>query len=369
LSQQEIEALALKKSESCEQPPDHPYTEEELKRSVQNAFNYRMEDPPVKIYRCPELMEKELPDPKWIIPEILPEGVTLLAGAPKIGKSWFVMEMTLSVSFGLTYSDTDMWVAYGKHFCEQGEALHLALEDNERSCKNRLSKILGEIRPPRDAQFSFEWSRGDAAVEKVEEWLDAHPKCRLVVIDCLQQVRPDQKGNQSSYDFDYRALKVWREVAARYSVAIVIVHHSNKRHEDDPLMKPSGTTGLTGAADNVMVMKRQRGTSYAIIHVTGRNVMEQELVVEFDDFTGRWSLKDNKMFLLSLERQAIISELMEAYPLELGISDLAELLKKDRGSIRKLLNKMKKDGQVENVKRGQFRAVPEKMGIQPERED
>jgi RecA-family ATPase len=85
-------------------------------------------------FTAAELMAMELPPVRWVIPDILPEGVTFLAGKPKMGKSWMALGLGIAVATG--------GVALGTKQVEQGEVLYLALEDNRRRIHNRLNKLL-----------------------------------------------------------------------------------------------------------------------------------------------------------------------------------------------------------------------------------
>src|SRR5918997_2559398 len=88
----------------------------------------------VRFFTAAELMAEELPPVRWVVPDILPEGVTFLAGRPKLGKSWMVLGLGVAVATG--------GVALGTKRVERGEVLYLSLEDPKRRIHNRLRKPL-----------------------------------------------------------------------------------------------------------------------------------------------------------------------------------------------------------------------------------
>lgn len=123
---------------------------------------------------------------RWVVPGMVPEGVALLAGKPKLGKSWLAMGLRVAVASG--------GVAFGNVRVEKGSALYLALEDKERRLQFRLKKILARTEVPDGLHYSVECPRLDeGGVEAVEGWLRSRPDARLVVIDNLAKIRPRQR--------------------------------------------------------------------------------------------------------------------------------------------------------------------------------
>ena len=228
-----------------------------------------------------ELDAKQFDPVRWIIPGILPAGVTLLAGAPKIGKSWIMMDWCAAVaSGGKVFGDIDVHPAH---------VLYLALEDNVRRLQSRLRKICrGHV--PDFLRFGMSAPRIDTGlIPRLHVWMQKHPFTRLIVIDTLARIRPPQTRNADTYAADYLVGSQLIKVAAKYNLAIVLVHHTNKSKSTDELDLVSGSNGLSGGCDNVMIMTRGRGENQASLYITGRDIEnEQTLELTFDKFSAQW---------------------------------------------------------------------------------
>lgn len=231
-----------------------------------------------------ELLATDFPEPRWAVPGLIAEGVTVIAGAPKVGKSW--------LSLGLGIATATGGKALGKLDVEPGPSLYLALEDTPRRLKTRLARMTPDLPSGLDKlTIATECPPlpvgGDA---KIAAWLDRHHDARLVVIDVFSKVRGPASRDLSAYDADYAAMSRAKSVADHYGVPFVIVHHTRKMEAKDFLDEVSGTQGLAGAADAVMVLKRLRGKADGILHLTGRDVDEAEFALSFAAEFGAWQL-------------------------------------------------------------------------------
>ena len=236
------------------------------------------------MFSAAELFSAEFDNPNFIIPGFVPEGITLLSGTPKIGKSWMILGMGVAVATGgSVFSDVG---------CNKTDVLYLALEDSPRRLGSRLRVMLGWDNPPPNFMLTCEWPRFPAGTKMLDQWLEKHPSTKLVMIDTLEMVRPPRRSNP--YEDDYRALVGLRELATKHRVAFVVVHHNRKSStqsdgtEIDPMERVSGTMGLTGSVDNILVLSRVRGTRLGELMVMGRDVKEQKLVLRLDEDLGLW---------------------------------------------------------------------------------
>ncbi|HKH27678.1 MAG TPA: AAA family ATPase [Sphingomicrobium sp.] len=297
-----------------------------------------------------DLQRMFFPPIKYVVTGYIVEGLTLLAGRPKRGKSWLLLHAAIAVAMGgYTLGDVQ---------CVQGDVLYAALEDNKRRLQSRLAKLLpGTTQDwPERLHFETEMPRlKDGGLDMVRRWIEQVEEPRLVIIDTLQKVRDAKSVDQNGYEADYAAVSELKALADRHGVAIVLVHHQRKMDAEDPVDTVSGTTGLTGAVDTVLVLNNagQGMTLYG----RGRDIEEIEKAVTFDKDLCIWRVEGEAGDVRrSDERSAIIGVLEEsAEPLTpREIADLAEL---SYASIRMMRTRMVKSGEIERKGRGCYIAA------------
>ncbi|MGI8309429.1 AAA family ATPase [Saccharopolyspora hattusasensis] len=231
------------------------------------------------------LMAAEFPEPRWAVPGIFSEGVNVLAGPPKVGKSWMSLGLALSVAAGgQALESIDV---------QPGPVLYLALEDTPRRLQTRMGKLLGGKPAPPGLTLATESpalpAGGDQAIAG---WLERNRDARMVVLDVFAKIRGVPPAGMSAYDADYAAVSRAKRIADHYGVAMVLVHHVRKMGSEDFLAEVSGTNGIAGAADAVLVLKRGRNQADGVLNVTGRDVDEAEYALSFQATTGSWQLLD-----------------------------------------------------------------------------
>jgi hypothetical protein len=235
-------------------------------------------------------------------PDLLPEGTTVLAGPPKLGKSCLVYQVAVEVAVGGELLGREI---------EQGDVLYLALEDGKRRGQTRLRAALGDRRMPR-GRLEVRWSAaklGEGLEEELVDWLEGHPDARLVAIDTLQRVRAKGDARRNAYEVDVEDLGRLQDIFKDRSVGLLIVHHSKKDAGDDFLASVSGTYGITGSADTTLVIQRKRLETFGKLVVTGRDVEEVEEAVQFNGMT--WTLAPRSLAEATFE-QAEVYKVIEA---------------------------------------------------------
>ena len=267
---------------------------------------YKRSHTPPQGMTAAELMEMEFEPTRWVVPGILPEGLSLLVGKPKKGKSWLALGMCEPVSVG--------GVAFGIKWVEQGDTLYLALEDSMKRLRRRLKKILNGSAAPDNMHLYTEWPRLDeGGAEQLDEWLTEHPDARLVVIDTLAKIRNPGRG-QNIYAEDYTALEQLLPLAAKHGVAIVVVHHLRKMAAADPLDEISSSTGLTAGVDGFLILRRTPGSKGPTLYVDGRDIEEPtEYALIWNTNTATWTIEgEAEEVHLSKERADILLVLNRA---------------------------------------------------------
>ena len=243
----------------------------------------------------------------FLVEELLPEGLHILAGAPKIGKSWLALWLCLRVSQG-----QPLW----NFAVTQGEVLYLSLEDSFQRIQTRLFDLTEDAPPTLHfAIMADTLKRG--LEQQIEQFLTDHPAAKLVLMDTLQRVR-SAGGDSNLYANDYQDVGLLKQLADKQHIAILLIHHLRKLHDDDPMNMISGSTGLSGAADSTFVFqKNSRLANVASLHCTGRDIPDRTLKLEFGEEDHVWKLlEDSKTCsgaskISTLQIEILLSELLQ----------------------------------------------------------
>ena len=305
-----------------------------------------------------ELMKAKFPDVQWVIDHFLPTGVTVLAGRPKTGKSWMALQLVLDKTLGAR--------ALGQYKCSPGGVLYLALEDTPKRAQTRIEKLIGKTEMPMGSHLFTKWPRvGEGGLEELRKWLDKNPEVRLVFIDTLAKMRKRRTRRGDIYSDDYDDIADFKNIADERGIAIVLVCHTRKSLglEGDALDEVMGTTGMTGAPDTVIVLKRPRLKEDGTMLVVGRDAADQNLAVHFSPETHRWRvLGDAEQFTLSPERQRILDAVKKigkpATPIE--VSEWLGKGREGRGyeAVKKTIFRLHDDGRLKRVGTGQYVIPP-----------
>jgi hypothetical protein len=290
----------------------------------------------------------ELPEIKWIVPDLIPQGLTILAGKPKCGKSWLVLNILLAVATG--------GKALGSFSVEKGDVLYLALEDTERRLRDRVNKCLGPHPLPKNFHYcNSDWGRLPDARVNFEKFLDEHKDTRLIVVDTLQKIREPGKSGTGVYEQDYEAISILKTIADKYNVAVIVVHHQRKATSGDIYDTISGSLGITGSADTIAILRKESKSKMdAALFVKGRDVDEIEKALQFDPNIGTWILMgDAEEYNKSDERQEIINLLRENEK-SMTSNEIAKRLGKKVENIKHLLWNMNKAGEIIKIKGAGF---------------
>src|SRR5262249_4971155 len=293
----------------------------------------------------------------WVVPGIIPEGLTILAGRPKIGKSWMALDLAIGIS-------ADQKVL-GNVLIEQGDVLYLALEDNPRRLRRRITKLIsffgGEW--PERLTLATQWRRLDqGGVEDIASWCASVSTPRLVLLDTLAGVRPTRNGSDTLYEGDYKALRDIHAFANERGMGVVALHHTRKMEADDPVDTISGSLGLAGAADTCLILARSpKGAS---LYVRGRDVEECEHAVIFGSGNCRWTLLGEASDVYQSDTRTKILKALEDATALMGPRDIANIVGCQRNAVDQALHRMGADGQVVQVSRGRW-AHPSKEFAKP----
>ena len=234
---------------------------------------------PLTVIDGETLLDTRLPKRSFCIETLLPEGISMLGGAPKIGKSWMVLDFGVRIAKG-----EPIWNLPTK----QGTVLYLALEDSLSRIQERLCKLTDDV-PSKLFFTTVAGTLSDDLCFQIEQFISEHTDTVLVIIDTFQLVRIG--GVDTSYANDYSEVRILKALADKLHISLLLVHHLRKQGDNDPVNKLSGTTGISGAMDAVFILDvSKRHARGAMLFCTGRDIESREIELNMSRETCAWEL-------------------------------------------------------------------------------
>jgi biotin operon repressor len=337
---------------------------QEVDLSVNKTHKFTKPTEPAKKnqFSLAELMVCEFPPQVFVVDGLLPAGLTMIFGAPKIGKSWFTLDLALSVASGRSFLDRTT---------DQGAVLYLALEDTPRRLQNRLQLMADDIDW---ATVSLDlWTEAQTidagGLAGIEAWLKSAVNPRLVVIDVWGRFGPRTPTIKNEYDQITQTMQPLQALAANYNAAIVLVHHARKPSGDgsgsgDVFDQAIGSRALTSNMDCTIALTRTRMQQDAVLNLTGRDLEETSINVAFDKKSCRWIETDTSFRpALHFEQQQVFDAFISG---NVTAMTIAESIGKGRTAVQNHLASLVKNGDLVRSKKGTYclpDAVPSQDGV------
>jgi hypothetical protein len=246
-------------------------------------------EPAPHLYSLVDVLALDIPAPRYLVPGLLSEGMNLLAGKPKLGKSLLALNLSLTIAAG--GQALGVSPAHAGQV-EPGHVLYLSLEDRLRRLQFRARRILGGLNVEASARLVLAtmWPRQDrGGLTHIAAWLDSVGRPALVVIDIWARFRATVRQGCPQYDQDYAHAAEVKELLDARAASALILHHCKKAAAEDVLDEISGTLGLAGCADGAVILSRTRGENRAKLFITGRDVDDRELELAFDPAVFTWT--------------------------------------------------------------------------------
>ena len=297
----------------------------------------------IKLITARELQKKEIPPLKWIINDILPEGLTVLAGSQKHGKSLLAMNMAMAIASANHFM--------GKFENLSGKVLYLPFEDGE----TRVQKRINEISKGYSLEFAPEdliipdscyFPELNAGSFNYLNRIIKEKDIQLVVIDPLGAAISDANISQNyNYFKDYQMMKKFQQLANKTRISIVLIHHTRKMPSQQIFDKILGTKAITGASDVNMVLEKTPMESY--LHIQGRDIEDKiyRLNLSKENFT--YSLNgEGEPDRNSPERKAIIKVFNNSFDKEMKVEEIIRQSGMKNDNVRQLVKSMRDAGQL-----------------------
>jgi hypothetical protein len=305
--------------------------------------------PPLETYA--DLKGAQFMPLQWIVPTYIPEGVTLLAGKPKIGKSWLALAITMACADGAIVLDQR---------CEKRGVIYFALEDNRRRMQARTEKLLGLNQEwPTNTGAAYDLPLMDkGCIETLQQYANGYPTIGLMIIDTLAKVRGPKRKDEDQYAADHRTMSALLDFSHRTGIAIIVIHHVRKQDAGDIFDTISGTLGLNGGADTLLVLTK--AGDQLRLAVRGRDLEEQDKTLFFDPDLGAWGVTGDyepEDTSISGNRALILSALTVAGSAGMSPDDIAKKTGLNASTVRGALRRMALAGKVVKTQYGSYTTV------------
>ncbi|MGH7611956.1 MAG: AAA family ATPase [Candidatus Dormibacteria bacterium] len=307
-----------------------------------------------EIFTAAELQHMEIPEPNWVIRDLLPEGLCLMAGRPKIGKSWLALQAALAVA-------NPEGRLLGRAVSNSGPVLYIALEDYKGRLKGRISRLQEQLAWPGRLHFQTAdpQAHGTQGVQLIEAWCQRvagqGSPARMVVVDTLERFRKAPGQGKSVYHEDLEALMPLQALAQRWHIVVMVLDHLRKAEAQDIFDRISGSAAKTGTADSALIVERNRVQRLGKLTVTGRDIEERELALDFDPSRCLWTVLDGdaaQHLAPPLQRRIVRAMQPEGTPFSPAEIMLATGLNRDR--LKFQLGQMERAGLISRWSRGKW---------------
>jgi len=282
---------------------------------------------------------KDYPPTEWLIEELVPFGLIVFAGKPKIGKSWLALQIALSCAIGTP--------TFGRLSTMQCGVLYLALEDGEKRIHARQDKMLRGELPPDDIEYVMQWPAGMRGLECLGGYLDGHPRCRLVIVDPWAKIRGEPDGRKGVYQQDYQDMGELHAFATQRNICLVLVLHTRKMDASDVLDRISGSTAIQGAADANLVLERKRNEALGQLSVHGRDIINGgDFAMSWDRESCRWTLLGEARQVQKESEQDRVFQFLQEQKEPVTVSEIVDALEMNRSTVKSALNRLAKRGSI-----------------------
>ena len=246
-----------------------------------------------KIIDGVSLMEMEFPEPIVIVDKLLHSGLSILAGMPKRGKSWFCLSLSLDVATGNNFLD------FSTNECE---VLYLSFESKVEELKIRLKKLLQDEKMPNGIYFFDERITLDTGLlEMLQDFVDKHPNLKLIIIDTLQFIKSEKSGGGNSYQKEYKEMSKLKSFADKNGVCILCVHHLKNTPSKDKFSQMYGSNAVRGSTNTNMVLTRlDDDETKALLLVESRDVPCTSKIIQMNE-NCRWEVVENNVDVKEME--------------------------------------------------------------------
>ncbi len=287
-----------------------------------------------RIEKGKDLYNENFPPLDFLVQGLIARGMlNLIGGRPKSGKSWFVLQMAMSIDSGKPFLGRDT---------KKAKVLYLALEDGRRRINNRM-KTFEWLPASTDFMFSIlALSTGEAypGMDQLRALIEHYD---IIFIDTLIATLNGTTNENDNVQMG-NVLNGLADLAHDNDVAIVLVHHTGKAKKDDPFNGFRGASSIRGAYDLGMILDRQVDEKEAILHIESRDwEVEDQTISHVGGLTG-WDVLGGANVIKNIRASRYVLEVFQDYEGGLTTAQFAELHDVTQQSASKTLNRAEQNG-------------------------
>lgn len=296
-----------------------------------------------------ELLGEPFDPTRWRLVGIIPaDGLAVLAGRKKTGKSWLALEIAQTVAQGIPFLDRPT---------AQTPVVYVCLEDGAPRLQSRLQRQQAQPGLPITYCFGPLYPLdGDEGHDQLQA-LIARTNCGLLILDTFAAARSARADENDAAAMAAITNRL-RETARSQRCSILLVAHHGKKHGGDAGDDIRGSSAIGAASDANLGLYRSP-TGYAL-HVEGRDMPETSFPLALDAETMRWHSATPSA---PPPRPTVQEEIIAALT-DLGLADAATLaahLDRDRARLSVTLAAMAREGSLVMVEERGDRGAPRKL--------
>jgi hypothetical protein len=306
------------------------------------------------VLSAPEICNMKLEPLMWVVDGVIPlEGVTMLVSPPKSGKS------ILALNIIIENAAKPKVLGYFKPV-SKFDTLYIDLEGTKRRTQTHVLNLLGNAPIPPSVSVIYKWPRlAEGGLSKLYDYATYHPRTKLFVIDTYGKIQIGSKNSSSSgysYKKDVEEIDMFSRFCESMHVSVLLVHHTKKTESDDWVSMVSGTYGISGSVDTLLLLKRKKGEYQATLCVTGRDVEERQYRLNTNMTKQRMNVigEETEEGEELTEAQRDIMVCLRAHGEPVGPKELAKMIDKTQGAVKRLLANMVEDKKVIRVGYGKY---------------
>ncbi len=307
------------------------------------------------VFSIPDICNMKIEPMKWVVQDVIPlEGVTMLVSPPKSGKSILAYNVVIE---NATKPKILNYFAAGSRF----DTLYIDLEGTKRRTQGYVTNLLGSGVPfPPSVSVVYKWPCiSGGGLSKLYDYATYHQNTKLFVVDTFGriQVGTVSKTNIAySYKRDVEDIDIFSRFCETMHVSVILIHHTKKTESDDWVSMVSGTYGISGSVDTLLLFKRRKGEFQATLSITGRDVEERQYKLNTNLRKQRINVigeeTDEGIELTDTQRDIVLC--LQAYGEPKSPKEISEMVGRSVGSVKRLLANMVEDGKIIRAGYGKY---------------